>query len=328
MSNRHKGSRSHPLLVGLAQHFEKVREARYDDNGILRPYKLSMPDVLSSRGQLGAAIDLARALYTTLEARGHRVALVGRSEQIGRAELDLREVAQKGRYLQSTWSPDRATVVYIDGFPVGLTLFEMTEQVEMVHVGNSKYMPVRDLSPDQRRRFANRSAHWTTTQDWASGRFCLQAYCGVRNINWFKRWPEAKPRALLGLLPSITQELEEMSPILVDKVAAAKAEAEERHRRWQEDMRRRREEEARAAQAKRREESRADLMNAIAQWDQVRRTHDYFAAVEGRVKAVGEGSDTDLAEQLRERLAKARDLIGPLDPVALLRTWKSPEERG
>lgn len=321
------GSRSHPLLIGVAKHFDKVRESRHDDNGILRPYKLSMPDFLTSRDKLGAAIDLARDLYLALESRGHRVAMVGRAEQFSRPNLDLREVPTQ-RYLPTTWAPDRATVVYVGDFPVGLTLFEMTEATEVMYMGDSRYVPVKSLTQEQQRRFTGHPHHWTTTQDGASGRFCLQAYCGVWDVKWEKRWAETKPKELRSLFPAIIAELESAAPALAGRVEASKAAAEERHRRWEEDSRRRREEAERAAQLKRREDSRAELMAAIEQWDQVRRIQEYFNAIEASLVGSETGQDDKQLSRVRQRLAKARDLVGAIDPLVALLSWKAPDERG
>jgi hypothetical protein len=211
--------------------------------------------------------------------------------------------------------------VYIGEVPIGLTLFEMTEQVEMLYVGNSKYIPVRDLTPNQQRKLSD-PRHWKTQKDLASGRFCLQAYCPSWRVNWVKRWPEVKPGQLSSLVSTIVSELESAGPELAMKLETARIQAEEEHRRWEEEQRLRREAENQALRAKQRQQSRQELLAAISAWDEAQRIEAYFAEVER--SAVG--LDDVERRQLLERLSAARKLVGPLDPLKLLLHWKAPPE--
>jgi hypothetical protein len=311
--------KTHPLVVGLKPLFEKTRAS---DTGILRPFKRLMVDVMSSKENLDVAISAADKLFLALAAHGHRVTIAPAGVQMRRADVDLREVSRKNHYQQVTWSPERPTVVYIGDVAIGLTLFEMTQATEMQYIGSSTYVPVSSLSQTQLRRY-EQARYWTSTQDKASGRLRLQAYCPSWRVAWVKHWSEAKPGQLASMLPNIVQELEAAGPVLAAQLEAARVESEEQHRRWQEEDRQRREAEARALQEKRRQEARRDLLSAIAAWDEARGIAAYFDEVERAVAQLGSAE----RQELLARIALARDLLGSSSPLELLMQWKSPDER-
>lgn len=148
--NATTSAKCHPVLVGIKPFFEKTRDS---ENGILRPFKRLMADVMASKTGLDAAIAAADGVFQELTRRGHRVVIAPAGEQLRRAEVDLREVPRKGHHQHAAWSPERSTVVYVGDLPIGLTLFEMTEATEMQYIGNSTYVPVSSLSQMQRRRY-------------------------------------------------------------------------------------------------------------------------------------------------------------------------------
>lgn len=308
----------HPLLVGIKPLFLKTRNS---DSGVLRPYKRLMPDILSSKEALDTAIAFADRLFRALTKQGHRVAIAPTSVQMRRTDVDLREVPRKNHYQQASWNPERPTVVYISEVPIGLTLFEMTEQIEMLYLGDSKYIPVPDLAPNQQRKLSD-PRYWTTKKDLASGRFCLQAYCTSWRVNWVKRWTEVKPGQLSSLVSTIVSELESAGPELAMKLETARIQAEEEHRRREEEQRLRREAESQALRAKQRQQSRQELLTAISAWDEAQRIEAYFAEVERSAASLND----EERRQLLERLSDARKLVGPLDPLKLLLHWKAPPE--
>lgn len=317
---RSEPEQRHPLLVGVKPFFQKTRDS---ETGILRPFKRLLVDIMASKEGLDGVIAVADRIFRELTSRGHRVAIAPVGAQMRREGVDLREVPEKNNhYHQSTWSPERPTVVYVGEVPVGLTLFEMTEATEMQYVGNSTYVPINGLSLQQRRKY-EQSRYWTTTKDKACGRLCLQAYCPSWGVDWVKRWPEVTAGQLASLLPEIVEELESAAPQLATKLDAARIEAEERHRQWEEEDRRRREAHERALQEKRRQDARQELLSAIAAWDEARRVAAYFADVEHTVQRL----DADQRERLQVRIALARELVGSSDPLDLLLRWKAPEER-
>lgn len=313
------GEQLHPLLIGIKPFFDKTRNS---ENGILRPFKRLLTDVLSSKEGLDAAIDSANILYRELTSRGHRIAISPASAQLRRVDVDLRESPRKNHYQQSAWSPERPTMVYIGDVPIGLTLFEMTEVVEMIYVGNSSYVPVRSLTPEQRRRYQE-PRYWKTTKDLPSGRFCLQMYCPSWSVDWVKRWPEEKPGQFISMVPAIVNELESAAPELSAKLDAAKALAEEKRRQWRDEQIRRQEAEERARQERLREDAKRDLLAAITGWDEALRIEAYFAAAAKSAQLL----EADDLQRVLARISIARELVGTSDPLQMLIDWKAPNER-
>jgi hypothetical protein len=308
----------HVLLVGVRPLFTKTRAS---DIGLLRPFKKVLVDIVVSEAHLDQTLDNANALFKSLTAHGHRVILAPADLSVRRAELDVREVPEKTRSFHTLWSPDRPTVVYIGDVPIGLTLFEMTEEVEVVYV-NGEYLAVSTLTPAQAKRYQG-THHWRTKKSKPSGRLCLQAYCPRWDVPWTKQWRETKAGQLLQWTAGIVKELESARPNLEALVEAARIKAEAESRRRDEEWERYRIEAERERMAKARIDAKKELLAAIAAWDEARRVHAYFGAVEEGVF----GEDEQQRERIGARVAHARALIGPLDPVDLLLRWKAPEER-
>lgn len=311
--------RRHELLEGVKPLFLKTRDT---ETGLLRPFKRLLVDIVVSEKHLDATLDAADSLFRALAAKGHRVMLASPNERMRRAELDEREVQKKGHYHRAVWSPDRATVVYVGGVPIGLTLFEMTESVEMMYVGSSKYVPVRDLSPEQLRRFKG-PHYWRTTKDFASGRLALQAYSTSWMVAWTQRWQETKAEQFASLVPQVVKVLEATAPELVRRQEEAQQHADEERRKWEEERRRAQEQAERARQLKARQDARQDLLAAIASWEEARSIHSFFEVVERELRSRPQSEQQELDGRLRE----ARALIGEVDALTELRRWRAPQER-
>lgn len=179
-----------------------------------------------SEKHLDAAFHAADALFRALEAREHYLALGASNTHASRAEVDVCEVPIKNRYYRQVWSPDRLTVVRIWELELGLTFFEMTESVEMMRVGSGKYVPVRDLTSEQLRRFKE-PYYWRTSQDIASGRFALQAYSTNWMVPWVQLWREDKAGQFASMVPSIVKALEAAAPDLARRGTEAEVRAAE-----------------------------------------------------------------------------------------------------
>lgn len=311
-------SKRHELLAGVKPLFLKTRKT---ENGILRPFKRMLVDVMASEAKLDDALDAAQALFEALIQRGFHVGFAPAGAQMPRAEVKLLDQPAKSTYQGSAWAPERATVVHVRETVVGLTLFEMTEEVETVYV-DGKYVPVRDLSEQQLRRYTG-SRHWRSKEVRASGRFCLQAYCPSWLVKWSKRWQEAGPGAFLGMIPGIVQDLEAAAPGLSRQLVEAQLHAEAEHRRWQEEVRQRKAEAERQRREVARQEATRDLLRAISSWDEARRVQAYFESVESELLQLPEED----AAPLRDRLRLAKELVGTPDPLAQLKSWKAPTER-
>lgn len=311
-------SKCHELLTGVKPHFLKSRNV---ENDILRPFKRLLVDVLTSEAKLDEALDAAQVLFGALNRRGFHVGFMPVGGPMSRAQVELLDKPVKRDYHRAIWAPHRPTVVYIGDTAIGLTLFEMTEEVETVYV-NGKYLPVRDLSEQQLRRYSG-IQHWRSKKEHASGRLCLQAYCPSWPVKWSKRWQETKPGTFHKMVPSIISELEAIAPELVRQLEKARVREEEARRRRQEEMRQHKLEVERVQRAKNREDSRHDLLAAIASFDEARRVSDYFKSIEVELERLPEAESA----LVRERLRLAKELVGALDPLALLKRWKAPDER-
>jgi hypothetical protein len=311
-------AKRHELLVGVKPLFLKTRKV---ENGILRPFKRMLVDVMASEAKLDDALSAAQALFEGFGRQGFHVGFASVGEQMRRADVDLFEKPASRHYHRTLWWPERPTAVYLDGTGIGLTLFEMTEEVEVVYV-NGTYLPVKDLTDQQLKRYSG-TYHWRSKEEHACGRLCLQAYCPSWRVKWSKRWQETKPGAFRGMVPSIIGELVGIAPELARQLQDAKILAEEERRRWEEERRRREAEDERLRSEKARQESRRDLLAAIASWDEARRVSDYFESVEAEVSRLPE----EEAVLVRERLRLGRELVGELDALALLKGWKAPDER-
>jgi hypothetical protein len=94
--------------------------------------KRKLVDVFATSDALPAALEAASLLFRLLQARGHSVMLApnGSTYQM-RPDLDHRE--NVGRHRISSWDgwrPYRPTVVMVGTVAIGLTVFEVSEDVE------------------------------------------------------------------------------------------------------------------------------------------------------------------------------------------------------
>lgn len=314
-----KAEAVHELLASAKPLFLKSRKVRED--GLLRPFKRLLPDIVASEAALDDALDLANRLFLALERRGHRVTFAPPNSGMRRTELDVRASPTKNGYHDIPWSPDRPTVVYVSGMAIGLTLFELTERVEVVYV-KGDYLPVRDLSVEQLRRYRE-PYHWRSHRDLASRRLCLRAYSTFWRVDWSREWREAEAGQLSALMPQVFEELERAAPELGTLVSEAKARAEAERVAWEARRQREREEAERARLAKNQIDARSDLLRAIAAWDESERIRSYLAAAQSAVLAIPDGERSVMAE----RLQKARALLGTADPLSVLLQWRAPDER-
>jgi hypothetical protein len=150
----------HPLLVGVREDFEKGRVSQYDSEKYLRPYKRNIVDIFVSKETLPRALEVANKLFLALEDRGHRVVLAPVDAELRRRELNTREgKEERGRYDNSgQWrGPARLTLAYVDGVPYAVTVFEVSENVKVVH----DHVLHDYVRLDGRKR-AVRPGEWTT----------------------------------------------------------------------------------------------------------------------------------------------------------------------
>jgi hypothetical protein len=160
----------HPLLQGAQQYFDEARET---SSGYLRPSKRLMVDVIASKPTFSRALDVANELFLLFEERGHTVAFERHGLFLRRNTVDEREKGGRDRNYSDLWRPSRNTIVTIGTVLIGLTIFEMSENVE-VKYQDGKYVRVAELPVRKPRRYESYS--WTSMHDLPSGRLCVQAY--------------------------------------------------------------------------------------------------------------------------------------------------------
>jgi hypothetical protein len=80
----------------------------------------------------------------------------------------------------------------------------------------------------------------------------------------------------------------------------------------------------RPKRAKGRIDAQNDLLAAIRQWDEAKRVQAYFDAVEQEAALLSEAERA----RLLDRISEARRLAGPVDALAVLEVWRTPDEGG
>jgi hypothetical protein len=309
----------HPLIKGAKSLFEAGRLSH--NSSYLKPAKKLLVDLTVSKTGLDKALYFANQLFLSFESFGHRVVIAPPSETLRRVEVDEREEPCKKQRYSSLWSPWRCTVVYIGTVAFGLSIIEMSEEVEVRYV-NGEYVRESEYVVPKRRRYGQDHT-WTTTRDFSTGRLCLQAYSPYYRAKWVHHWRETKDCALTGRIPAIVKELERAVVDVARLIEEGQRQAELEHQRWeaQQAIWERERAERRAAEALK--ESKEELLQIIARWAEAKSLDQFFADAERRV------ADLDADERLRmlDRLKSARELIGSVDALERLRSWKSPEER-
>ncbi len=309
----------HPLVKDAKPLFLKSREKK---SGLLNPFKRMLVDIISSPELLDKALETANALFLALTKNGHQVMLAPSHLRLRREDITIRETQERNRYYETPWAPDRPTVLFIDDVCIGLTLYETLERVDTVYV-NGVYLPIRDLTEQQRRRFTG-PRHWTATDYVPSGRMVLQAHCASSfRVSWMERWKETKSGELRTLIPTIVSTIEAAVPELKRKLEIAKEQAEIERLKWEEERRRMEQQRQREREEQARKTASHDLMAAISAWDEARKVESYFSAV---LQAT-EDLEPIKRDVVLERVRLAKQLVENSDPLEMLLRWKAPHER-
>lgn len=307
----------HPLLQEAQQFFNEARET---SNGYLRPNKRLMVDVITSKQTCSRALDIANELFLLLEERGYSVAFERHGLGLRRYGVDEREKGGKDRNYSELWSPSRDTIVTIGSVLIGLTIFEMSENVEAKYQ-DGKFVRVSELPVRKTRRYESHS--WTSMHDLPSGRLCIQAYSPYQRANWQRQWRETKTGDFPGKLSAIVKELKRETATIAQLVEEGERKAEIERKGWEarQVIWRREEEERRRVKAIK--ESREELSEVIKAWVKAKGIEDFFADVERRAANL----DEEQRAVVLERLTQARTLIDSTDALLWLEAWKTPEQR-
>ena len=307
----------HPLLQGAQQYFDEARETR---SGYLRPSKRLMVDVIVSKQTCHRALDVANELFLLFEERGYPVSFARNGLHLRRPGVDEREKECKAQHYPDLWYPSRGTLVTIRSVLIGLTIFEMSENVEVKYL-DGKYARVSAL-PARKTRGNERSA-WISMYDLPSGRLGIQAYSPYQRADWQRQWQEKRagdfPGRLLAIVKELKRESGHIAEIVEDgerKAAIERTEWEAKQVIW------RREEEERL-RVKAIKDSQEELAEIIKAWGKANMVEDFFADVERRAESLDEKKKTIVLQ----RLEQARALIDSTDALEWLAAWKTPEER-
>ncbi|QEZ44130.1 hypothetical protein [Cupriavidus oxalaticus] len=314
-----RATTEHALITGAKTVFEEGRVAY--GVGYLKPRKRLLVDIVATKTGLDKALSFANELFLALEEDGYRVVIAPHGEHLSRSDFDEREVPRKDKSYRDRWSPGRCTVVYVGTVAIGLTIFEMSEEVEVRYV-NGEYVRLSEYVPPKRGRYASDHG-WTSKQDLPASRLCLQAYSPYWRAEWSRQWREKPGRDITALIPVIVKELRQSAPEVARLAAEGERQAELEHQRWeaQREQWRREEEEKRAASAL--QDSKDELLQIINGWAESRRLAEFFLDAEQRLRDLSEGEQNEMHERLR----RARELIGSVDALERFRSWRAPDER-
>ena len=307
----------HPIVIGARKHFES---GRVTEDGYLKPHKRLVSDIYVSKETLPRALEVANSLYLKLERRKYPVLIAPNGTHFHRPPVDEREKPGRERLWESTWYPLRPTVVYIKGIELGLTFFELSENVKVRH---KKGKWVRVTEAPARARRSQWDHDWTSQRDLPSGRLCLWAYSPHGWTQWKEEWREKAPGGLPRKFNAVITTLEREVPNILRQIKKAKHEQELALKRWEaeERERKRREEERRRRQMVK--ESREELFQIIEAWGEATRVEGFFSDAETRAAALTD----DQQKGLLERLARARELLGGVDALQRFAAWRAPDER-
>jgi hypothetical protein len=308
----------HPLLIGAAAHFEVGRVRKFSSETYLRPYKRNLVDIFSSKDCLPRALAVANKLFLALEERGWRVTFAPSGSAHRRHGFNHREGekdASDTDYRYSGGGPARPTIVLVGSVAIGLSLFEVSENVEMRHVGGEREY-VRVGSTEDR-RLPRGAYDWTTHRWLPSGRLGLHAYAPEGSIRWERYWRESNAGDLPAMFEAIGKEFEEQAPLIVELLKKAEQETEDRQKRWEIE---RREIERKDKARRKVEEEKARLEAFKEQLEQWRFTCDARALVaELREIVTRRGLRVSRGGPVEEWIDWVLERANDADPLAQLR---------
>ena len=308
----------HPILVDVGPHFAKTHISRC---GYLRPTKRRLVDIFVSQAMLARALDVANSIFLDLERCGHRV-MIAKDPELWPISLDQREKpSDKPSYELDSWTPSSPTVVYIGTVAFALTLYELSEAVEMRLVGN-EYVRVGH-EPPRKPRSRVYYSDLTTTKDVPSGRLCLRAASPYKDVSWQREWRERAACDPPLLASDISSVLEHETPKIVALIRKRDRLAEEQRKRDEEFRRKWRLEEDKKKRAAAVQESINEILELAEAWSGRVRTEAFFADAEQCAESF---ADEERAKVVA-RISRARALLNPKNPLERLMSWKAPEER-
>jgi hypothetical protein len=320
---RNERPRTHELLVTARGIFEDVAKPRHGDSGYLRPNRGNHVAICVSKETLRRALTVANELFLSLEDRGQRVVIAPRYGGYHFRPCETRE-GYKGRrrfhgYEADEWRPGLPTVTVIEETVIGLTLFEVGEEVDARWDGQAgKFVKAKPpkLTATSRSYGALYPNH--ASKQWLPcGRLGLHAYSPRSRVEWERYWYEAQPGDFPKALELIGQELEGFVPELL-KLRERAREQEEREQREYEAQRKRWEAEERERRRAQEEAERVkDFEQRMAGYRMARDIREYIGEMK---RLVDEAKCTIIkGGGLDEFIEWALEHADTVDPLTSLR---------
>jgi len=316
LASRPRGG-THALLLGAEALFTDSRETH--EGKYLRPKKRLVPDLWVTKAALPRALKVANALFKRLDAAGLKVVIAPPHQHLHHKAADERSARGKERVYFRGWNPERPTVAFSGSVAFGLTLFEISAEVEVQWI-NGKYEPVRRGRPQT---VVPGQYTWTHHETQGSGRLGLHVYSPYPGVDWEKYWRETEGGALARHFDEVAAELLKAAPDIARRV--------EEHERYLEQERKR--QEAEYAEYKRQElvrrkgvaakQSREQLLAIMGEWSQAVRIEQFLQELKNHLSA---GADDARRANLQERLEIARGFFAEPDAAEYLIRWKTPDE--
>ncbi len=308
----------HELVTGVRESFEK---ARLSEVGYLRPFKRNLVDIFVTKNSLSYALDTANELFLRLEAKGHRVTLAT-DTSFRRPALHVFDGQKFDYYNPEPWRPGRETVAYVGGVAYGLTLYELTEHVDVTYHWDRPIRYVK-ASPAPAKRKPAWAVDTPRKEHMPCGRLGLRVYSPYGRVPWEKTWAESHEGGLSHKLSTIVKELEAEAPTIERRCDEAQKQAEIEHQRWLAECRERERREMERRRAEALKDSRDQLLSIVEVWNRARRIESFF---EDAAKSAA-NLPTDEAATMLKKLDRARELLGGIDSLRHFEAWRSPEDR-
>lgn len=313
---KNKVSKVHRLIRDARPLFLKGRKT---DNGYLKPRKWHLVDIVVSGPGLDRALEIMNAVFLLLERYEHRVRLSPSHETFHRHDVDIKEKPRHQNSHITHWHPGRETVAYIGSVAIGITLYEISEAVEVIY-HHGDYVPIANVGSDWESKYPRA---WSTTKEYPSGRFCLQAYSPYQGTSWVHQWEIDKNTSLDRLANKVVKHLHGQVTLIAELALKAEQEAKRMMAQRAKEFKAWEKEQAERQQAKAHEESMKDLNDIIAHWAEMKNIAAFFKEAEEAVHRLPESE----RQALGQRIQEAKNMMGEHNALQELRSWRSSEEK-
>jgi hypothetical protein len=297
-----------------------LEEAAATEGGYMAPRKKNVLDAFITKPMIRGAAEALDAILIELEMRGHRVQLSSDYYR-HRPPVDVAQRPIKDQYHRrpNEWAPNRPTIAYVRNAEIGLTLFELTENVRVRRTGMDRYVRISDLPPT--RRYAPQApGEADETRDMPTGRFILRAYSPRHDAPWQHEWTESQKGEFVTMVKAIADAIEEAAPILVKQVQDAEQRERERQMQAEIERRRRQAHERAEARQRARQAAKEELRSIVKAWNDAFALEAFFTELSRRASAL----DGDERAKLEARIQTARELAGGQDAVDRFLKWNLP----